>query len=117
MEELKEHQENEAHKLLEKLEREAKEEEERRIREFETYRIRTINEARNTQAAELSSRNEMGTEESQRVGWFFYYNRLSVSTAKITINRSFVSRFKILINPTKFSIQRWIEKYILFCAL
>lgn len=89
MEELKEHQENEAHKLLEKLEREAKEEEERRIREFETYRIRTINEARNRQAAELSSRNEMGTEESQRVRWFFFYKRLFQLIAKIISVHSF----------------------------
>ena len=52
---------------MDKLEKEAKEEEARKLKEFENYKSRAINEVRNRQAAELSSRNDMGAEESKRV--------------------------------------------------
>ena len=69
IEELKDHQELESERMAEKLEKESKDEEARKLKAFEAYRLRAINEVRNRQAAELSSRNDMDTDESQRVGF------------------------------------------------
>ena len=58
---------------MDKLEKEAKEEEARKLKEFENYKSRAINEVRNRQAAELSSRNDMGAEESKRVSQIVFF--------------------------------------------
>ena len=70
IEELKEHQEQVLLKLTDKLEKETRDEESRKLKAFEAYRLRAINEVRNRQAAELSSRNDLDASESQRVSSF-----------------------------------------------
>lgn len=67
IEELKEHQEQVLLKLTDKLEKETRDEESRKLKAFEAYRLRAINEVRNRQAAELSSRNDLDASESQRL--------------------------------------------------
>lgn len=67
IEELKDHQQQELDRMADKLEKESRDEEARKLNAFEVYRLRAISEVRSRQATELSSRNDMDTDESHRV--------------------------------------------------
>ena len=64
---IKERHKEELEKLEDKLEREAREAEEKELADFEAYRQRALREAKNRQAAELAARNDLSSEETQKV--------------------------------------------------
>ena len=67
MEELNERHGEEQERMEDKLAREAKEEEARMMKAFEQERERALREARNRQAAELTARSDMSSDETQQV--------------------------------------------------
>lgn len=67
LEALKERHVEDQDKLEEKLEREAREAEKKALDEFETYRQRALREAKNRQAAELTARSGLSSDETQQL--------------------------------------------------
>ena len=71
LEELQERQQEEMERLEDKLAREAKDSEHKEMQDFEAYRERTLREAKNRQAAELSARSDLSAAETQQVTLIF----------------------------------------------
>jgi len=67
LEELAERQQEDQERLEDKLAREAKDVEMREMADFEAYRERSLREAKNKQAAELSARSDLSATETQQV--------------------------------------------------
>lgn len=54
-------------KLNDKLSREVREEEAKALADFEEYRQRALRETKNRQVAELASRSDLSSDETQKV--------------------------------------------------
>lgn len=67
MEELKERQQIDEDKLDDLLNKQARKEEDKAMADFEVYRQRALREVKNRQAAELSARSDLSSDEMQQV--------------------------------------------------